>query len=110
MLSHLNGYVRYAYFNNRVKPVYSMHILGNEWTAKIMKSLRDRDMTASQLSKSLYIAHTSIGRLLHKLEEEQLILSYSKGGKRYYHINFDYILVAKSKIIQYLDSFPKPVK
>ena len=105
MLRHLNGFVRYAY----IKPIFSMRLMGDEWTAKIMLSLQKGTKTAAQLSKELFIPHSSINRYLRRLENELLLYSDIEGRIRYYHINYDYIKYAKPKILRYLDTFRSPI-
>ena len=103
----INGYLRMQHLQilqyTFIKPVQAMRLFGEKYVENILQALQKEDKTASQLSRELYLARSSMSRLLQKLEEELILSSYIKGTARYFHINFDYIKEAKPRIMRYLD-------
>ena len=83
-----------------------MESLGHRVKLEILTNLREKDMTVSQLGRSLNLARTSISRYIDDLYAELAILKIRKKGPEiYYRINPMYLRSAKFIINDYLDQF-----
>ncbi len=83
-----------------------MESLGHRVKLEILTKLREKDMTVSQLGRSLNLARTSISRYIEDLYAELVILKIrKKGSEIYYCINPIYLRRAKNIIDEYLDQF-----
>jgi hypothetical protein len=78
--------------------------IGNETKLGIIQKLLSGEKTVSQLSRELFIAHSTIDRYIKQMCGEEIVnVSNKRGVEIYYNINRDYFIITKKLVIDFFE-------